>query len=30
MMFPYYMDHYVLPATGKRITIAGNIISTNE
>ena len=30
IMFPYYIDHYVLPATGKRITIAGNILSSKE
>ena len=30
IMFPYYMDHYVLPATGKRITIAGNVVSSME
>jgi len=30
LMFPYYMDHYVLPATGKRVTLAGNIASTFE
>ena len=27
IMFPYYMDHYVLPTTGKRTTITGNIVS---
>lgn len=30
IMFPHYMDHYVLPTTGKRTTIAGNILSIIE
>ena len=29
MIFPSYFDHYVLPATGKRITVSGNIVSTS-
>jgi len=29
MIFPSYFDHYVLPSTGKRITVPGNIVSTS-
>ena len=28
MIFPSYFNHYVLPSTGKRITVSGNIVST--
>ena len=29
IIFPSYFDHYVLPSTGKRITVSGNIVSTS-
>lgn len=29
IIFPSYFNHYVLPATGKRITVSGNIVSTS-
>lgn len=30
IMFPYFMDHFVLPASGDRVTITGNIMSIME